>query len=224
MMNDFFEDLDVKYVIGAVVAFVFVGYLYMSSCDGKSAPKQDPYFEDYLPARVEEARKFLVDHHKLNQDYCVLVDYAIPSGSPRVFVWSFKENAMVYKAHTMHGPGGGSTRSEAVLSNVSGSNCSAPGHFAITKERGNLIRDGYYLRGLDTANKNARARAIMFHRYAYSDGDERYLPINKNICSGCVTVFNEEFVYFDNLIQSNRNLIMLWAFDSGKGIEVPVYK
>ena len=70
------------------------------------------------PATIEErAEKALryAGRKGLNVNYCLLLDYGIESGKPRLFVWSFKERRVVYSAHAMHGPGKGSTAVTPVI-------------------------------------------------------------------------------------------------------------
>ena len=57
--------------------------------------------------------------HNLNTDYVLLLDYSIPSGTPRLFVWDYNRDKVVARTYVMHGVGGGSTAKEPVFSNKS---------------------------------------------------------------------------------------------------------
>lgn len=179
---------------------------------------KDIYFRDVFPEYVSEAKRYLADNKKLNQEYCILVDYSIPSGQRRVFVWSFVDNRIIYKAHTMHGPGGGSTREHAVLSNKEGSLCSPPGHFLITHDEGVKIKPSFRMKGLDAENKNAYARAIMLHGAALVDYSlrkkEPYLPIDAGWCQGCITTSVDEMNDLKRFIKKYPPNIMIWSFES----------
>lgn len=70
----------------------------------------------------------------LSEKYCLFTDYSIPSGTPRMFVWSFEQERVVASTYVMHGPGMGSTDEVPVFSNKPGSNCSSLGRFAVTHE------------------------------------------------------------------------------------------
>lgn len=181
------------------------------------APQVDPYFDVFLPQRGEEAASY-VKRKGLNEKYCLLVDYALPSGEPRVFLWSFAQKKVIYQAHTMHGPGKGSTPQKAVLSNVLGSKCSAPGPFAITKEHGTLNSTGYFLRGLDANNSNARSRGLMIHGAYFVDlaleNNCEYIPLDEMWCAGCVTISTDEMFYLGKIIASEEKQILLWSFCS----------
>lgn len=175
------------------------------------------YFQEVLPEYVTEAKHYLAGK-RLNQDYCILVDYSIPSSQRRVFLWSFTENKIIFKAHTMHGPGGGSTKEHAVLSNKPGSLCSAPGHFRITHTEGATIKPSFRLVGLDKENSNAYERAIMLHSCGIVDYSlkhkEEYLPIDAGWCSGCITISVDEMSFLKGFIKKHPQNIMIWSFES----------
>lgn len=179
--------------------------------------KHDPYFEKQLPVYAQNALQS-AKKNRLNTEYCILVDYSLPSGKERVFLWSFKENKVIYKAHTMHGSGGGSTEKNAVLSNVSGSNCSAPGHFKITHDQGAKIRPSFRLQGLDGANSNSYVRGIMLHGARLVDVSLamklKYFPLDVKWCAGCVTVSTKEMAYLKDFIKSQKGHMLLYTFKS----------
>ena len=55
--------------------------------------------------------------HNLNKKYCLLVDYSLPSGTPRCFLWDFKNNNLKAEIHALHGSGSGSTPEKSAASN-----------------------------------------------------------------------------------------------------------
>lgn len=190
------------------------GYKYYV-CGVPSATYDGNDYLTYLSECSKEAAKY-AKVRGLNEDYCVLVDYGIPSGTPRVYVWSFKENKVISHTYTMHGSGMGSTAEKPVFSNVSGSKCSTLGHFAITKDHGRRQKRGFKLKGLDVANRNAYDRGIMLHRGKWVDTHcwMKYIPLNSMCCQGCVTVSSRGFNYLEKLINNQKKQILLWAFDS----------
>ena len=212
-----------------IVCLIGISLLTFSGCTNSVAKanaaveepeitSKDIYFKEVFPDYVAEAKKYLAGNKTLNQDYCILVDYSIPSGQRRVFVWSFVDNKIIYKAHTMHGPGGGSTREHAVLSNKAGSMCSAPGHFLITHIEGVTIKPSFRMKGLDAENKNAYDRAIMLHGAALVDHSlrkkEEYLPIDAGWCQGCITTSVYEMKDLKRFIMKYPPNIMIWSFES----------
>ena len=61
-----------------------------------------------IEERAEKALAF-AKRHNMNEHYALFVDYGIPSGTPRLFVWDFHQKKIVASTYVMHGPGGGST-------------------------------------------------------------------------------------------------------------------
>lgn len=168
-----------------------------------------------LAERAESAEK-VARRMGLSERYCLLVDYSIPSGTPRMFVWSFEENRVVASTYVMHGPGMGSTDEKPVFSNKPGSNCSALGRFAVTHEHGNRNKSGYYIRGLDFDNQSARGRALMIHKAKWVDMNcwRTYIPLNGKCCLGCLTISSRGLEYLSRLIDGERKQMLLWSFCS----------
>ena len=110
-----------------------------------------------LEGRAAEAYQY-ARRHGLNTDYALFLDYSIPSGTPRLFVWDYDRNEVIARTYVMHGIGGGSTKSEPVFSNKPGSKCSSLGRFEVTKNHGNKIKRSYRLKGLDSSCSNAYRR------------------------------------------------------------------
>ena len=208
----------IKILIGLVLATVigflgFWGYKYYV-CQGPAAQLDGDYSE-YLSKCAVEAKDY-AKVRNLNERYCIFVDYSIPSGTPRVFVWSFEKEKVVYRTYTMHGPGKGSTDEKPVFSNLPGSKCSSLGHFAVTKEHGNRNKRGYRIKGLDLANQTAYGRGLMIHRAKWVDNNcwREYIPLQPKCCLGCITVSTRGMNYLDKLIKGEKKQILLWSFAS----------
>ena len=150
----------------------------------------------------------------MSTNYCVFVDYSIPSGSPRVFVWPFAEQKVVYRGHAMHGPGKGSTAETPVFSNVPGSHCSSVGKFEVTRRHGNRNKTGYYLKGLERSNSHAYSRGIMIHGSGWVDSNtwRRYIPLNGKSCLGCVTVSRRDMKHIGRIIEQEEKHLLLWSY------------
>lgn len=166
-----------------------------------------------LAERAVAARK-VARQMGLSDKYCLLVDYSLPSGTPRMFVWSFDEWRVVARTYVMHGPGKGSTDEKPVFCNKFGSNCSALGRFAVTHEHGNRNKTGYYVRGLDLDNQSARGRGLMIHRARWVDVNcwREYIPLNAKCCLGCFTVSSRGMDYIGKLVDGEKKQILLWSF------------
>lgn len=59
-----------------------------------------------IEKRAESALSF-ARRHGMNEHYALFVDYGIPSGMPRLFVWDFRKRKIVARTYVMHGSGGG---------------------------------------------------------------------------------------------------------------------
>lgn len=161
-----------------------------------------------------QAAKDIAHRRGLSEEYCILVDYSIPSGSPRLFVWSFSNNRIMFSCHVMHGPGKGSTAEHPVFSNAPGSKCSSLGKFIITKDHGHKLKRSYRISGLEFANRTAYARGLMIHRSVWVDINcwRKYIPLHEPSCQGCLTVSSRGMNYLESLIKSQKKQILLWSF------------
>ena len=113
-----------------------------------------------MALRADKALKY-AERKGLNNHYCLFLDYGIPSGKPRLFVWSFEKGRIIYSGHAMHGAGKGSTDESPVFSNVYGNHCSSVDKFEVTRNRGIRNKTGLRLKGLDLSNNSAYSRGIM---------------------------------------------------------------
>lgn len=168
-----------------------------------------------IEERAEKAQAF-ARRHNLNEHYALFVDYAIPSGTPRLFVWDFRQKKIIARTYVMHGPGGGSTAKRPRFSNQPGSNCSSLGRFAVTKEHGRRNKRGLRMKGLDTDNQTAYTRGLMIHASFWVDRNcwMRYIPLRGKSCKGCVTVSSRGMDYLWKLVNNEKKQLLLWNFES----------
>lgn len=168
-----------------------------------------------IEERAERALAF-AHRHNLNEHYALFVDYGIPSGTPRLFVWDFQKKKIVTRTYVMHGPGGGSTDEQPKFSNRHGSRCSSLGRFLVTKEHGKRNKRAFRLKGLDYDNKSAYSRGLMIHgarwveRYCW----KKYIPMNPKCCIGCVTISTRGMNYLWSLVNNEQKPLLLWNFES----------
>ena len=177
-------------------------------------PKQSPSGSGIsIEERASKAYHY-AKRHGMNTNYALLLDYSVPSGTPRLFVWDFNKNMIVARTYAMHGVGGGSTMSEPVFSNKKGSKCSSIGRFEVTKNHGNKVKRSYRLKGLDKSCSNAYRRGLMIHRSTWVDRWcwKEYIPLHEESCQGCVTVSSKGMRYLERLIQSQSEPILLWSY------------
>lgn len=166
-----------------------------------------------IEARAAQALKY-AGRRGMSTNYCVFVDYGIPSGSPRLFVWSFAEGMIIYRGYAMHGPGKGSTAEMPVFSNVPGSHCSSLGKFEVTRQHGVRNKTGYCLKGLERSNSLAYSRGIMIHSSRWVDRNtwRRYIPLNGRCCLGCVTVSSKDMRFIGRLVEKEDRNLLLWSY------------
>lgn len=169
--------------------------------------------------RVEErAVKALsfAKRHNMNEHYALFVDYSIPSGTPRLFVWDFRQKKIVARTYVMHGSGGGSTDKRPKFSNKLGSECSSLGRFLVTKEHGNNLKRSFRLKGMDKDNQTAYARGLMIHCSYWIDKWcwKKYIPLHRSSCMGCVTVSSRGMNYLWKLVNKEKKPLLLWNYES----------
>lgn len=168
-----------------------------------------------IEERAERALNF-AHRHNMNEHYALFVDYSIPSGTPRLFVWDFRTRRIIASTYVMHGTGKGSTDRQPQFSNRLGSKCSSLGRFLVTKEHGNRNKRGFRLKGMDTDNQSAYARGLMIHGARWVDRWcwKEYIPLNSKCCQGCVTVSSRGMSYLGELINKEEKSLLLWNFES----------
>ena len=173
------------------------------------APREYKTIEERAEKSLAFARR-----HNMNEHYALFVDYGIPSGTPRLFVWDFHQRKIVASTYVMHGPGGGSTAERPVFSNKPGSQCSSLGRFLVTKEHGNRLKRSFRIKGMDMDNQSAYARGLMIHGSSFLDGHVwmRYIPLHRASCQGCVTVTSRGMDYLWSLVNNEKKPILLWNF------------
>lgn len=189
--------------------------LAVSSCSSHSAERRSSNTAGKitLEERVAEALKY-AKRHGMSTGYVLFLDYSIPSGTPRLFVWDYSQNRIVARTYVMHGVGGGSTASVPVFSNKRGSQCSSLGRFEVTKSHGYKLRRSFRLKGLDPSCSNAYERGLMIHRSTWVDQWKwkRYIPLHSASCQGCITVSSRGMNYLERLIKSQSKPILLWTY------------
>ena len=159
--------------------------------------------------------------HNMNEHYALFVDYSIPSGTPRLFVWDFRTRRIIASTYVMHGTGKGSTDRQPQFSNRLGSKCSSLGRFLVTKEHGNRNKRGFRLKGMDTDNQSASARGLMIHGARWVDRWcwKEYIPLNATACSGCVTVASRGMDQIIYMVNKEPKPLLLWNYCSKRSTD-----
>lgn len=142
--------------------------------------------------------------------YKVYVDFSIPSGLYRFFI--YEDSTLIKKSLCAHGKGLNSTIFTPEFSNEPGSNCSSLGKYEIGKEiRMTNGHKALRLYGLDSTNNNAYKRGILIHNGLPScQIFPIYLPMSK-ISLGCFTIDSDTYETLKLIVNKNKNKVYLFA-------------
>ena len=157
-----------------------------------------PLYKNYIDAKEWYGK---VDCENLSQvrDYCdrrgystdnyILVDFSIPSGKKRFFIYDLQNGKRLMSSYCMHGSGKGNTDAKPKFSNESGSGCSSLGRYVMVG-KGRKFKNCIRLRGLDKTNYLAETRGILIHsagKVTKFSGEREYIPLGSESL-GCFTV------------------------------------
>jgi hypothetical protein len=154
--------------------------------------------------------KETIENSSYNTNYTILVDYSIPSGKNRLFLYNLYTEEIEKSFLVAHGDGCPNT----TFSNEVGSNCSSEGMSVINgRDYSNWgINVKYWVDGLDHTNSNLRKRVVVLHSWWGIPNIEIYpFPIVES--QGCFTVSNNTMRYLDKFIQKQENKkILIYSF------------
>ena len=148
--------------------------------------------------------------HSYNTNYTILVDYSIPSGKNRLFLYNLYTKKIEKSFLVAHGDGCPNN----TFSNKVGSNCSSEGIAVINgRDYSNWgINVKYWIDGLDYTNSNLRKRVVVLHSWWGIPNIETY-PFSIIESQGCFTVSNNTMRYLDKFIQKQKNKnILIYSF------------
>jgi len=158
--------------------------------------------------------KTIVSANTYNQKYTILVDYSIPSGKKRLFIYNLHTDRINKKFLVAQGDGCLPKNGNPTFSNEIGSNCSSLG-IAVLGGRDYSkwgINVKYWLDGKSNTNSNFRKRVVVLHSWWGIPDDEVY-PFNIPKSQGCFTVSNSTMRYLDNFIRKQENKkIIIYSF------------
>ena len=160
--------------------------------------------------RISEVKNY-IKGKEYNQELAVFINFKMPSGKYRYFIYNLKKNTIVQQAVVSHGSGSVVPRSDDLkFSNTEGSYQSSLGKYVIGESYVGKFGKAYRLKGLDSTNSNAMQRAIVLHSYGCIPDAESQTPACLSL--GCpmlsVNAFKETAKYID---QSTKPVI-LYAF------------
>ncbi|WP_276967390.1 murein L,D-transpeptidase catalytic domain-containing protein [Chryseobacterium sp.] len=187
--------------------FIFL-LLIVISCSKAESQQLNPL--GIPQKRISEIKNY-IKGKEYNQELAVFINFKIPSGKYRYFIYNLKNNTILQKAVVSHGSGSVIPKSDALrFSNVEGSYQSSLGKYAIGESYVGKFGKAYRLAGLDATNSNAMQRAIVLHSYGCIPDVESRAPACLSL--GCpmlsVNALKETAKYID----SSTKPVILYAF------------
>lgn len=187
--------------------FIFL-FLIVISCSKAESQQLNPL--GIPQTRISEIKNY-IKGKEYNQELAVFINFKIPSGKYRYFIYNLKNNTILQQAVVSHGSGSVIPKSDALkFSNIEGSYQSSLGKYAIGESYIGKFGKAYRLEGLDATNSNAMQRAIVLHSYGCIPDAESKSPACLSL--GCpmlsVNALKETAKYIDRSIKP----VVLYAF------------
>lgn len=181
------------------------------SCQ-KEVPKKEIKPKDYSSI-LKEAKDYC-QKNNLNQNKFILIDLALHSGLKRFFVYDLKTSKKIKSYMVSHGCGTHmwswtTSKENAPISNEPDSHCSSIGKYVVSSRGVSQwgIKVNYLLIGKDKTNSNAVKRAIVLHSWEKVPSNEVY-PEGTPEGWGCPAVSNESMREIDQLLTTNKSMLM----------------
>lgn len=161
-------------------------------------------------SKITEIKNF-VKGKNYNQDIVFFIDFKIPSGKFRFFIYNLKENKMISKGLVAHGSGSEAGKEGKLkFSNIENSYQSSLGKYEISSKYYGTFGWSYRLKGLDKTNSNAQKRAIVMHSLSCVGNVESSQPTCLSL--GCPMLSEEFFKTAEKYIDNSNRPIILYAF------------
>ncbi|MDR4954386.1 murein L,D-transpeptidase catalytic domain family protein [Chryseobacterium sp. ES2] len=187
--------------------FIFL-FLIIISCSKAESQQLNPL--GIPETRISEIKNY-IKGKEYNQELAVFINFKIPSGKYRYFIYNLKNNTILQQAVVSHGSGSVIAKSDALkFSNIEGSYQSSLGKYVIGESYIGKFGKAYRLAGLDATNSNALQRAIVLHSYGCIPDTESQTPACLSL--GCpmlsVNALKETAKYIDK----STKPVILYAF------------
>jgi len=179
--------------------------------------KPEKGIELYTDAEILAQAIALKKYAKANAydtTYAFLVNMSLKSGKKRFYVVNLKTMQIENKALVTHGRGDERFTFNKTYSNSAGSNCTSLGRYKIGKSYTGQFGLAFRLYGLDKSNSNASSRFVVLHAMGCISYDETDMPICQS--EGCPAVSPQFLAEIKPVIDSRKQPMLLWVFDSAK--------
>ena len=161
-------------------------------------------------SKISELKNFVKDKN-YNYDIAFFIDFKIPSGKFRFFIYDLKENKILDKGLVAHGSGSEIGRNQKLrFSNVENSYQSSLGKYEISTKYYGTFGWSYRLKGLDKTNSNALKRAIVMHSLSCVGNVESSQATCLSL--GCPMLSKEFFKTAATYIDRSKKAILLFAY------------
>lgn len=167
-------------------------------------PKRD---NARLQSKAAEALTFC-QQKGMDTDICILVDYSVPSGLNRLYVWDFQKKKVIYECMAAHGEGHGEPRKAAPkFSNEENSWLSSLGKCRIAERYDGQFGIAYRLDGLEESNSNVRKRCVVLHAYSTILPFQIY-PFRSARSKGCVMISPRAMKKIDTMLKGKKGVLL----------------
>lgn len=158
-----------------------------------------------------------IKHRYYDKNYVIFVDFSIPSGKNRFFVYQVKTGKIIARSLCAHGCGLGSTEARPVFSNDDDSRCSSLGKYEVIdskKMNKDPRKEAVFINGQDSTNDNAFDRGILIHAgLEYRNPIyPQYYPIG-DLSEGCFAINEVVYRKVAALADACRLPILMLAYD-----------
>lgn len=161
-------------------------------------------------SKIKEVKNF-VKGKNYNQDIAFFIDFKIPSGKFRFFIYDLKESKIIDQGLVAHGSGSEGGKDGALkFSNIENSYQSSLGKYEIANSYVGTFGKSYRLKGLDKTNSNALKRAIVMHSLSCVGNTESSQPTCLSL--GCPMLSDEFFKTAATYVDHSKRPIILYAF------------
>ncbi len=203
------------FIVLILLSVTCLTYFYFS----KTKPLQSPITtkvvtqqnQKNILAKVVQAKKYIVKH-KLNNQYCFLINMQLPSNKNRMYVIDLKKDSVVAKGLVAHGSCNTNFLKEAQFSNTPDCGCSSLGKYKVGYKYKGQFGEAFKLYGLDSSNSNAFKRYIVLHSYECVPTAEQDYPICNSL--GCPMVAPLFLQTLQQYIQLSSKPILLWMYNN----------
>ena len=189
-MKKFFV-FSIAVILVIAVCIPFVPHIYNRYMKplSKNYVDDKEWYDKTNPDSIEQVRDYC-KRRGYSTEYYILVDFSIPSGKKRFFIYDLQSGRKVMSSYCMHGSGPGNTDAKPKFSNKFGSGCTSLGRYTMHGIGGKNIKNCIRLRGLDKSNCLAEMRGILIYsagKVTRFHGEKKYIPIGSE-SKGCFTV------------------------------------